>query len=89
MNPRRYGAMTFYDYARYRLSVFTREETDAIVAYLKYKRDSARSVFEKEGIEGALNSFWLERAQTAPLAESLKRHLTEQDEFLATIKDNK
>jgi hypothetical protein len=89
VNPRRYGAMTFYDYARYRLSVFTREETGAIVAYLKYKRDSAASVFEKEGIEAALNSFWLERAQTAPLGESLKRHQTEQDEFLATIKDNK
>jgi hypothetical protein len=26
VNPRRYGAMTFYDYALYRLSVFTREE---------------------------------------------------------------
>ena len=87
MNPRRYGAMTFYDYARYRLSVFTREETAAIVAYLKHKQDSASSVVEKEEIEAALNSFWLERVQTAPLAESLKRHLTEQDEFLATIKD--
>ena len=72
MNPRRYGAMTFYDCVRYRLSVFTREETDAIVAYLKYKRDSAPSVFEQEGIEAALTSFWLERAQTAPLFDSLK-----------------
>ena len=26
INPRRYGAMTSYDYARWRLSVFTREE---------------------------------------------------------------
>ena len=89
LNPRRYGAMTFYDYARYRLSVFTREEADAIVAYLKYERDSASSAFEREGIEAALNSFWLERAQTAPLAESLKRHLTEQDESIASLKDNK
>ena len=89
MNPRRYGAMTFHDYARYRLSVFTREEADAIVAYLNHKRDSASSVFEKEGIEAALNSFWLERAQTAPLAESLKRLLTEQFQFLEDLKDNK
>jgi hypothetical protein len=87
INPRRYGAMTFYDYARYRLSVFTREEANAIVAYLKYKRDFASSDFEREGIVTALNSFWLERAQTAPLAESLKRHLTEKDEFL--LKNNK
>ena len=89
MNPRSYGAMTFYDYARYRLSVFTREEACAIVAYLKYKRASTPSAFEKEGIEAALDSFWLERAQTAPLAESLKQYLKEQDELLATIKDNK
>jgi len=34
VNPRRYGAVTWYDYARYRLSVFTREEAEAIVAYL-------------------------------------------------------
>lgn len=87
VNPRRYGAMTFYDYARYRLSVFTREEAEAIVAYLKFKRDSASSVFDEEGIDGALNSFWLERTQTAPLAESLKRYLKEQEELLASIKD--
>ena len=87
MNPRRYGAMTFYDYARYRLSIFTTEEADAIAAYLKYKRDSALSVFEKEGIEAALNSFWLERAQSAPLAESLKRHM-KQAQSLASLKIN-
>ena len=88
LNPRRYGAMTFYDYARFRLSVFTREEADAIVAYLKYNRDSASSDFEKEGIDAALNSFWLERAQTAPLGESLKRNM-EQAQSLASLKDNK
>jgi Family of unknown function (DUF6714) len=32
MNPRRYGSMASYDYARYRRSIFTREEADAIVA---------------------------------------------------------
>src|SRR6202011_989048 len=40
MNPRRYGAMTFADYARYRLSVFTREEARAIVAYLNYMHET-------------------------------------------------
>ena len=35
VNPRRYGAMTWHDHARCLLSVFTREEAQAIVAYLK------------------------------------------------------
>src|SRR5262249_42899640 len=38
LNPRRYGAMTWRDHARQRLSVFTREEAAAIVAYLRYQR---------------------------------------------------
>jgi hypothetical protein len=88
LNPRRYGAMTFCDHARYRLSIFTREEAGAIVAYLQYKRDSDPTGFEKELVDAALNSFWLERAQTAPSAESLEQHLTEQEEFVAAIKNN-
>src|SRR5437762_7053651 len=36
MNPIRYGAMTFYDHARFKLSVFTREEAGAIVGYLRH-----------------------------------------------------
>jgi hypothetical protein len=32
VNPRRYGAMTWHDHARCRLSVFTREEAGAIVS---------------------------------------------------------
>lgn len=86
VNPRRYGAMTFYDYARYRLSVFTREEAAAIVAYLEFKRDLDPDVFDRPGIDAALESFWLQRAQTAPPAESLELHLAEQAEYLATIR---
>ena len=37
VNPRRYGAMTWHDHARSQLSVFTREEAAAIVAYLEHK----------------------------------------------------
>ncbi len=88
INPRRYGAATFYDYARYRLSVFTREEASAIVAYLKYKRDFDPDVIEKERIEAALDLFWLERERTAPLAESLKKHVAEQEEYLAAIRSD-
>lgn len=85
LNPRRYGALTSYDYARYRLSVFTREEASAIVAYLKYKRDFGPDVIEKERVDAALDLFWLERERTAPLAESLKKHIAEQEEYLAAI----
>lgn len=40
VNPQRYGAMIWHDHARCRLSVFTREEAGAIMAYLEYKRDT-------------------------------------------------
>ena len=40
LNPRRYGAIRFFDYARHRLSVFAREEAKAIVTYLEYRRDT-------------------------------------------------
>ena len=36
INPRRYGASRFIDYARQRLSVFCREEAAAIVSYLEH-----------------------------------------------------
>ncbi len=86
INPRRYGAMTSYDYARWRLSVFTREEADAIVAYLVYKRDSDPDVIDGTAIDAALQSFWLERARTAPSSASLERHLSEQEEYLAATR---
>jgi hypothetical protein len=86
INPRRYGAMTSHDYARYRLSVFTREEASAIVAYLEYKRDSDPDIIDKRPIDAAIESFWLERAQTAPPAESLSQHVAEQEEYLSAIR---
>jgi len=49
VNPKRYGALTSFDYARYRLSVFTRAEAAAIVSYLEYKRDyAAKDLTKKE-----------------------------------------
>jgi|APPan5920702856_1055754.scaffolds.fasta_scaffold102761_1 hypothetical protein len=78
--------MTFYDYAGDRLSVFTREEASAIVAYLTFKRDFDSEVDDKTGLEAALNVFWLERAQTGPVAASLKHHVAEQDAYLAAIR---
>ena len=85
VNPRRYGAATFFDHARWRLSIFTREEARAIVAYLRHKRDSDPHRLQSEEIEPALSLFWLERAENAPTAGSLARHLAEEEEYLAAI----
>ena len=86
VNPRRYGGMTFYDYARCRLSVFTREEARAIVMYLRYKREADLYHVHTEAIEAALREYWLARAESAPSAESLKRHVQEEAEYLAAIR---
>ena len=59
--------MTFYDYARYRLSIFSREEAAAIVGYLEYRRDSDSDGIDTPSITAALDGFWRERAATAPL----------------------
>lgn len=83
VNPRRYGATTFFDYARYRLSVFTREEASAIVAYLRFRRDAD---LDRAVVDAALESFWLERERTAPSAESLRQHITEHEEYLAALR---
>lgn len=85
VNPKRYGGMTFYDYARWRLSIFTREEARVIVAYLQYKRDSDPVHLHDAEIDAAINLYWLERAQNAPSAESLDQHLSDEAEYLATI----
>jgi hypothetical protein len=88
LNPKRYGAMTFCDYARYRLSVFTKEEAKAIVAYLKYRRDTEIHGIDRDQIDAALNSFWLDRAEHAPSGESLEKHMREENEFVAEIGGN-
>ena len=87
INPRRYGAATFYDYARYRLSIFTREEAGAIVAYLQYKREAAEFDSQKEEIDSALGLFWLERARSAPAADRLQQYLAEQEAYLAALNE--
>lgn len=82
VNPRRYGAITFEDYARYRLSVFSREEAAAIVRFLESMRPGALDV---AAIDAALASFWLGRAASAPIQASLQQHVEEEAAFLAAI----
>ncbi len=86
VNPRRYGAMTGEDHARYRLSVFTREEAGAIVAYLEFKREVAPLASIGAEIDAALANYWLERARTAPEENSLREYLALQEQIFAASK---
>ena len=69
------------DPVHYRLSIFTREESSAIVAYLETVRE--REEFRAETIDTALASFWRRRASTAPTAADLDRHEAMLARFLA------
>lgn len=86
VNPRRYGAMTWHDYARSKLAVFTREEAGAIVAYLEWKRDSDESGIDREEIDAALDGFWRRRAKEAPTQAELQRQIREEAEYLNHLK---
>ena len=83
LNPLRYGAATFFDHLRYRFSIFTREEAQAIVAYLEYQREVDARNPNVARVDAALDGYWRERAANAPDAESLRRHLKEKNEFIA------
>jgi hypothetical protein len=85
VNPRRYGAMTWHDHVRCRLSVFTREEADAIVAYLEYKRDADTHRLNTEEINAALDNFWRDRAANGPTYQTVRQHLKEEAEYLKDI----
>ena len=85
INPRRYGATTFFDYARCRLSVFGREESAAIVAYLEFIRGLDARRTDREAIDGALELFWRERAASAPTAADMRRYLEEQAEYMNAL----
>jgi Family of unknown function (DUF6714) len=81
LNPRRYGAMTWIDSARHRLSVFPREEAQAIVTYMTWKREGDTTGVDKPRIDAALAAFWLDRAKNAPTREELQRHLNNEESF--------
>lgn len=86
VNPRRYGAMTWHDHARSQLSIFTREEAGAIVAYLEYKRAADSHGLNHEEIDAALDSFWRDRAKTAPNHEALRQHLRAEAEYIENLR---
>jgi hypothetical protein len=63
VNPRRYGARTWFESASHKLAVFDRAQAAAVVAYLEYKRD--REDCDREAIEQALANFWRGKARGA------------------------
>ncbi len=85
VNPTRYGAMTWQDHARAQLSIFTREEANAIVAYLEYKREADPHGLNREEINAALDGFWRDRAKQAPTHEVLRRHMQAEDEYAKNL----
>ena len=82
VNPKRYGAMTWSDLARSQLSVFTREEAGAIVAYLEHKRDTDPHGITRQEIDAALEDFWRERARRAPTRETLRLHMQAEARYI-------
>lgn len=85
LNPRRYGAITWRDHARWRLSVFCREEAAAIVEYLQHRRMRDVDGLDTEAIDAALSGFWVDRAAHAPTARDLGAHLAGEQEFAADL----
>jgi hypothetical protein len=88
INPLRYGAMTFNDYARYRLSIFSREEAEAIVQYLRHKQQNDQLGIDYDQIESALVSFWLERVDNAPTSEQIEEYLHEERDYIEALNSN-
>ncbi len=86
LNPRRYGAMRDDDYARFRLSVFAREEAAAIVAYLEWR--GARDPESDDGaqIAAALDRYWRHRVEAAPTLAEIDAYLAEEDRYMAALR---
>ena len=78
--------MTSHDCARFRLSVFAREEAAAIVRYLEYKRALDPAGFVNAAIDAALDLFWRERASSAPTAADRAAHVAEDQAFLDAVR---
>ncbi len=66
--------------------MFTREEVEAIVAYLEYRLETDAATVDHLAIEPALVSFWRTRARAALAAQDLARYLVEEDELAQAIR---
>jgi hypothetical protein len=66
VNPRRYGSWTWFEAISGRLGGFTRAESEAVVAYMRWRADRDRYGFDRSRVEEALRSFWLPRLGEPP-----------------------
>jgi hypothetical protein len=65
INPRRYGARTWRDHARFKFAMFDREQCAAIAVYLQYRRAHGDlTVIQTAAIDEALAGYWWKRAFT-------------------------
>jgi hypothetical protein len=74
LGPRRYGAITWEDASRHRLSVFCREEAAAVADYLRWRRDRDEIGLDVPRVDAALDAFWSARARSAPTRADLDAH---------------
>jgi hypothetical protein len=61
VNPRRYGARTWFDESSHQMSTFTPQEARAIVEYLRWREQ--KDDFDRATIEQAIRSYWNERTR--------------------------
>lgn len=73
LGAQRYGAITWEDASRHRLSVFCRAEAAVIVEYLRHRRDRDELSLDTPRIDAALERFWVERSETAPTRAELEQ----------------
>jgi len=66
INPRRYGTQTWWDCMCAKFQSFTREQADAVVQYLEWRRDSDN--LDVTVIEQALTNYWRPRAAGQDIA---------------------
>jgi hypothetical protein len=61
LNPRRYGARTWFEAMSHKHSTFRPAEAAAIVAYLRFRSEG--DPFRRDEIEQAIRNFWAKRAE--------------------------
>lgn len=65
INPRRYGCRTWFDYVSCKFAMFSREEVEAIIAYLFYQMEAEQLPLRKKAIRQALSYYWEKRRSHA------------------------
>ncbi len=60
INQKRYGARTWWDYATFRFSTFSKEMVQAVIAYLELK--ATQNEYSANAIREALTHYWYKRA---------------------------